>query len=169
MIYDQALTKKYLSWRVDHSSRGLIRGWVQLWGNKRKWPIDHTGNQAAEYKCVLNANVQDKSKKCFECEKQRLKNSLKKKKERKTQTNIKRFWCMFIFLPCRSKRNSKMWSASWRLWKWNTLSWTSPATSRTACGWGKMSQRRRSPPTASHSLHRFSMRRATVGWAKMHL
>ncbi len=71
-------------------------------------------------------------------------------------------WFYSIFLPLRSRRSSKMWSASWRLLKWITPSWTSPATRRTACGWGRTSPQRRSPPTASPCPPRSSTKTTTA-------
>lgn len=68
-------------------------------------------------------------------------------------------------LSPRSRRSSRMWSASWRLLKWSTHNWTLPAMRRTACGWGRTFLRTKSPLTGSLCHLRSSMKRATVGWA----
>lgn len=69
--------------------------------------------------------------------------------------------CAFL-PPCRSKRNSRMWLASSRPWRWTTRSWTLPAMRRTACGWGRTFPQKWSPATASHCPPRSSTTTATV-------
>lgn len=69
--------------------------------------------------------------------------------------------CAFL-QPCRSKRNSRMWLASSRPWRWTTRSWTSPAMRRTACGWGRTFPQKWSPAMASRCPPRSSTMTATV-------